>query len=132
MLINCNVITFVLQLRIKDNTKMIKRNEIAEFSADIFSGSTEIVESANLLEVLFDFKYEEEDDSVHFTIKSFMLKTGLKKLHRKKEVDQVIQLPAESFDFAEKLLWKKYEDDQSFSENLHLPSEMFLCGHDLN
>lgn len=111
---------------------MIKRNEIAEFSADIFSGEKSILDGSDLFEVLFDFKYEEEDNTVQFIIKSFMLKTGLRKIYRKKEVDQVIQLPAESFDFAEKLLWKRYEDDQNFSEQLHLPKEMFLCGYDLN
>lgn len=80
---------------------------------------------------LFDisFEYHQDDDGCEISITGFNLKTGLKKLFRGKEIEILVPMPKESYDFAEKIIWAKIKDSSEFLEMLANP-EMAECGHD--
>lgn len=96
--------------------------------ADLGDEKSAFLPDTSLFSIGFDF--ESDVEGMDFHVRSFDLLTGIKKMFRGKEIDLIVPMPKESYDFAEKLLWLKAKEDSDFLELLQHP-EFAECGHDM-
>lgn len=116
------------------STKSSKNNSIDIF-ADMyenpaFMGNTLLQDDVKLFQITFDWNSDGEGGG-EFKIRTFRLFTGIKTIYRNREIEMIIDMPKESHDYAEKLLWRKMAQDGNFIEDLEHP-EHAVCGHDLS